>query len=256
MSESNRSPWPPSPSRAVRVVQVLVFVTLAASVIYTLTRWSGAPEVINDPTVRVRSDYELMLIQCLGGLVVMFLPSFVHRRFAIDIPGFMQIAYFVFLYAAIYLGEVRSLYYRIPNWDTLLHFFSGAMLGAVGFQLVRILNDAKRDWLSLSHGFVAFFAFCFAVTCGAVWEIYEFSIDALFGTNMQKVITDTGEALVGHAAVGDTMTDLIIDTAAAGLVAIAGYLSLRRHAPTAADDSHAGGTITGPAVDDTAQATR
>lgn len=213
---------------AARVVSVVVFTSLSLSVVYASVRLASAPAVSDDPSVRAQSDYALMLIQCAGGLLVMFLPDLVNRTLAIRIPTGMQIAYLGFLYAAIYLGEVRNFYFRIPHWDAVLHFFSGAMLGALGFHLVRLLNDSERPRISLSPGFVAFFAFCFALASGAVWEIYEFTIDGLFGTNMQKFMTDTGELLNGRHALTDTMQDLIVDAVAALTVTVIGYLSLRR----------------------------
>ncbi|MFT4108525.1 hypothetical protein [Propionicimonas sp.] len=215
-------------SRAARIARAILLVTLAASIGYAALRLANAPAESTDPSVRVQSDYVLMLIQCAGGIIVMFLPAFVDRRFGIRVPGGMQVAYFAFLYGAIYLGEVRGFYYRFPNWDTVLHFFSGAMLGALGFLLVRLLNDADNRHVRLSPEFVAFFAFCFAVACGVVWEIYEWTVDGLAGTNMQKVVTDTGEVLVGRAALADTMEDLIVDTLAALTVTLVGYLDLRR----------------------------
>ncbi|MEA5054989.1 MAG: hypothetical protein VB093_16305 [Propionicimonas sp.] len=218
----------PRSDQVARVIQVLLFLILAASVVYTALHLAWAPETSTDPAIRVRADYVLMLLQCGGGLVVMFLPTIVHRQLGITVPSGMQIAFFVFLYAAIYLGEVRSFYYLFPFWDSILHFLSGIMLGTLGFYLVQLLNDAEPRKVNLSAAFVAFFAFCFGATCGVVWEIYEFSIDGLFGTNMQKVITDTGEVLVGRAALLDTMTDLILDTTAAALVALIGYINLRR----------------------------
>lgn len=227
MSETRRFRLPQS-DQVARVVQLILFVTLVASAIYTALHLAWAPDESSDPAVRVRSDYLLMLIQCAGGLAVMFLPAIVHRRLAISVPSVMQIAYFVFLYAAIYLGEVRSFYYRFPFWDSMLHFLSGVMLATLGFFLVQLLNDAEHRRIALSPTFVAFFAFCFAVACGTIWEIYEFTIDAFFDTNMQKVVTDTGEVMVGRDALVDTMTDLMLDAAAALAVAIAGYVGLRR----------------------------
>ena len=214
--------------RVATVAGAVLLASLVMSVVYAAVRLSGAPEVATEPGQRVRADYALMLIQCAGGLVVMFLPAVIRRRFSIRLSTGMQLAYFAFLFAAIFLGEVRGFYERVPSWDTILHFFSGAMLGAVGFLLVRLLNDAHTRQVVLSPGFVAFFAFCFAVTCGVVWEIYEFTVDGLVGTNMQRVLNDMGEPLVGRAAVADTMEDLIVDSIAAGSMTLLGYSSLRR----------------------------
>jgi uncharacterized membrane protein YjdF len=101
------------------------------------------------------------------------------------------------------------------------------MLGALGFILVSQLNDSEMIRVSLSPFFVALFAFCFALSCGAVWEIYEFVFDGLLGLNMQKFMTATGEVLTGHNALHDTMTDLIVDSLAALLISMIGYSRLK-----------------------------
>ena len=102
------------------------------------------------------------------------------------------------------------------------------MLGALGFSLVSILNEEKSVPMQLSPGFVAFFAFCFALACGAVWEIYEFVVDGMLGMNMQKFATDQGVQFVGHEAIRDTMEDLMVDAAGALVICLIGALFLRR----------------------------
>lgn len=221
-----RSAWT-GQDYAARIVQAILFVTLVGSVIYVAIKLAMAPDVSTDVAVRQKSDYVLMLVQSSGGLIVMFLPAFVNRRFAVQIPSVMQILYFVFLYAAIYLGEVRDFYYRFAFWDDVLHFLSGTLLAVLGFYLVWLLNDAEHRRVVLAPGFVAFFAFTFAVASGAIWEIYEFTIDGLLDTNMQKYATPSG-VLVGRSALVDTMSDLITDTLAALTVSLIGYVQLRR----------------------------
>jgi hypothetical protein len=141
-------------------------------------------------------------------------------------PDYMTISYFVFLYCAIYLGEVHNFYYVIPYWDNILHSFSGGMLGAFGLSLVNILNKSDKIHLELSPGFICLFAFCFAVMIGAIWEIYEFLGDGLLGLNMQKFKLADGTLLVGHEALKDTMYDIIIDSVSALVVVIIGYLTM------------------------------
>ena len=170
-----------------KITGVLLFITLFFSIIFIVIKMINAPSVISeDAYTKVRSDYVLMLLQCILGTIVMFIPSVVERKLYIDIPNKMEIMYFIFLYCAIYLGEVRNFYFLIPYWDLILHAFSGAMLGALGFSLVSYFNDMEVLETHLSPFFVALFAFCFALAAGAVWEIYEFLADSLLGTNMQK----------------------------------------------------------------------
>lgn len=207
----------------------LLFVTLILSALYSLIRVIVPQPFGNEGTAyaHVRGDYVLMFIQCLLGLLVLSLPSIVSRKWKFSIPNFIYIMYYLFLYCAIFLGEVLHFYYVVPHWDTILHFFSGAMLGALGFILVSWLNDSEKVAVSLSPAFVALFAFCFALSCGAVWEIYEYTFDGLLGLNMQKFMTAEGETFLGHAALRDTMKDIIVDALAALLIAVMGYGRLK-----------------------------
>lgn len=207
-----------------------LFVTLIASIVYAIVRIICAPSeaVTEEMNEKLKSDYVLMLIQCILGLIVMFVPSIIERSWSIDIPNYMEVIYFVFLYCAIYLGEVRNFYYLIPRWDTILHAFSGAMLGALGFTLVSILNESEKVRISLSPVFVSLFAFCFALASGALWEIYEFTFDGLLSLNMQKFALADGTLLVGRMALTDTMEDIIVDAVSALIIVVIGYFTIKK----------------------------
>lgn len=207
----------------------IILCLLIISVIYAIYMFTVAPSgAAHNEYERVKSDYVLMILQCAVGSIIMFLPSKVEKRFQIDIPDIMEILYFIFLFCAIYLGEVRNFYFRVPFWDLILHGFSAAMLGALGFIIVNFLNDTEKLNIELPPFFVALFAFCFAVTCGTVWEIYEFTADSVLGTNMQKFITADGTILIGREALADTMEDFIVDTLGALVVTIIGYFNLKK----------------------------
>ena len=213
-----------------------LFVTLVGSIVFAAYKTAVTPAVsaVAAEGERLQSDYILMLVQCALGLVVMFLPSALERRFHVRVPGYMSILYFVFLYCAIYLGEVRSFYYLIPHWDTMLHAMSAMMLGTLGFSLVSILNDSPDTHVQLSPRFVTLFAFCFALTVGALWEIYEFSFDGLLGMNMQKFRLENGTELIGRSALADTMKDIVTDALGALVVSIIGGAVLFRQQKEAA----------------------
>ncbi|MBQ9162431.1 MAG: hypothetical protein IJX74_04055 [Clostridia bacterium] len=217
--------------RIIKITGIILFITLVASVVYSLVRFFIAPSELaeGEPYEKVRSDYLLMLVQCLLGVLVMMLPSFFERRLKVVVPNVMVIMYFAFLYCAIYLGEIHNFYYVIPYWDTVLHAFSGGMLGALGFIFVDILNKDKKVRVSLTPFFIAVFAFSFALAVGALWEIYEFSFDALLGLNLQKHSTETGVALVGTEALRDTMSDIIVDAISALVVVVVGYFTEKKN---------------------------
>jgi uncharacterized membrane protein YjdF len=206
-----------------------VFGTFLISTIYIVIRLILAPSGPASPEqdVGVKSDYALMLLQCVLGMTVMLLPGILQRKVKITIPSGMVIAYAIFLYCAVYLGEVHYFYFRIPHWDTMLHTFSGFALGAIGLSIMGLLNKSKSVPVSLSPAFVAIFAFCFAVSIGVIWEIYEFTMDSVAGLNMQKYILESGEILIGRAALADTMKDLIVDSLGALTISIVGYVSMK-----------------------------
>lgn len=145
-----------------------------------------------------------------------FLPFVLGRRFRTQIPAELELLAVGFLYASLFLGEVHGYYVRFWWWDAVLHTGSGFLLGILGFLLVHILNEHERIEMHMKPGFVAFFAFLFAVGLGAIWEIFEFAMDQLFGMNMQK------------SGLVDTMWDLIVDTAGALVISLLGWRALRR----------------------------
>src|SRR5690606_31223463 len=98
---------------------------------------------------------------------------------------------------------------------------SGGLLGIFGVLLVYVLNETPRIDLHMQPGFVAFFAFCFAVTVGAIWEIFECAMEQGVGMNMQKPMLDDPSGLT------DTIWDLIVDTFGALAISVIGYLYMK-----------------------------
>jgi len=212
-----------------KVIFWFVFISLIGVIAYAIVRLfqASAGTITSFPRQRLKSDYVLMLVQGILGLVVMFLPSMLVHKLNFDLPQPAVIAYFIFIYCAIFLGETRAFYHRFPLWDDFLHFFSGGMLALLGFIIVDTLNKQKKIQVTLSPLFVALFAFCFALSIGALWEIWEFAFDSMLGLNMQRFTMESGETLIGRAALSDTMHDLIVDTVAAFGVSAVCYFALK-----------------------------
>ena len=188
-----------------------------------------------DEEYRSNTEYRVMIFQTLFGLLVVNLPSFLRRRFMWRIPGLFSLIFTIFLWGAIFAGEVWEFYYLFPFWDDLLHLMSSMMAAMLGFSLIDILNnDERHSVVRLSPFFVALFSVSFAVTIGVLWEIFEFSFDGILGLNMQKfavISSEDGEilkSLSGRDALIDTMTDLVVDTLGAVIISAIGYISLKR----------------------------
>lgn len=145
-------------------------------------------------------------------LFLTFLPFIIARKEHIKLPPSFQIIILLFIFAAQFLGEMNSYYLKFWWWDTMLHTFSGIILGFIGYLLVYTLNNEEKVNVYLSPFFMVLFSFTFAVALGALWEIFEFSMDSSFGTAMQK------------SGLVDTMWDLIVDALGALFTAFCGWM--------------------------------
>ncbi len=151
----------------------------------------------------------------LGIVYITFLPVVLGNRFQVRIPSEFELLAVVLIYASLFLGEVRGYYVKFWWWDLVLHAGSGFLMGILGFLLVYVLNEKKEVELDMKPGFVALFAFVFAIGFGTLWEIFEFGMDSLFGTNMMK------------SGLKDTMWDLIVNCIGALTISILGWGYLR-----------------------------
>ena len=175
------------------------------------------------------TNYILSLLQCALGIFALFIPRALHKKYNFQFSEHIKLTYFLFLYCAIFLGEVKNYYITVPLWDDILHGFSGIMSGLFAFMLTSVaLSGHNTNTKALPPAFIALFAFTFAVTIGALWEIYEFSFDLFLELNMQKYRQNDGVPLVGREALFDTMKDIIIDTVGSASVSIVGYTAMKK----------------------------
>ena len=157
-----------------------------------------------------------------GIMILMLLPIVLKRRRLVEIPSELQVLAILFIFATLFLGEVRDYYGRFWWWDLTLHATAGLLMGLFGFMIVYMLNEDRQVDMHMRPAFLALFAFSFSVAIGALWEIFEFAMDQMFGLNMQKPMLGDPSGLT------DTMWDLVVDTLGAGIVSLAGWRYLAR----------------------------
>lgn len=158
----------------------------------------------------------------VGGIMAVILAPALSRRLSVEIPSEIELTAVLFIFATLFLGEVRDWYERYWWWDAALHTGSGLLLGMLGFIIVYVLNEDEAVDMHMRPAFVALFAFFFAVGLGAIWEVFEFAMDQWFGTNMQPATANDPSGLT------DTIQDLIVDTIGAAVVSLWGWRYLRR----------------------------
>lgn len=155
-------------------------------------------------------------------IATLFAPIIFRKRLKTELPAEFHLTAVIFIFASFYLGEIQDFYHRLWWWDIALHATAGLLMGIFGFLLIYLLNESKRVDLHMTPGFIAFFAFTFAVAIGAIWEIFEFGVDQVFGTNMQKPMFGDSSGLT------DTMWDMIVNAVGAFIISFAGWWYLKR----------------------------
>lgn len=196
---------------------------------------------------------------CVLVLFLFLIPHFLRQNFRIELPHTLEIIILLFIFCAEVLGEMQCYYLQYTHWDTMLHTTWGFLCAAVGFSLIDILNRDAKIKFNLSPFFVAVVAFCFSMTVGVCWEFFEYGMDMIFHTDMQKDtvitqiystyldpaqsntayalrgITDTavnGSSLGidGYLDIGlmDTMEDLFVNFIGAFVFSIIGFFYIKR----------------------------
>jgi hypothetical protein len=223
----------------------------AISIVYLLLRISVIFVIINQLKSR---DYENIFL-CILTLILFFIPSFIEKKIHIDIPDTLETIILLFIFSAEILGEINEYYLIFPYWDTMLHTLNGFLAAALGLSLIDILNKNDKFAISLSPLFVALVAFCFSMTIGVIWELFEFAMDQFFGFDMQKDtyvtslqsvllhpegrnipvkveiqdLTVNGQAWKAYIDLGliDTMMDLFVNFIGATVFSIFGYFYVK-----------------------------
>lgn len=148
----------------------------------------------------------------LAALALTVLPGLLAGRVGLRLPQSFLAAIALFVLATLYLGEVQDFYNRFWWWDLALHFGSAMAFGILGFLLVFMLFQGDR--YAAPPWALGVLSFCLAMTVGALWEVFEYAMDTLFGFNMMK------------SGLPDTMGDLMVDAVGAALAALAGVVYL------------------------------
>ncbi|MGN0818242.1 MAG: hypothetical protein ACI4L9_04660 [Candidatus Coproplasma sp.] len=146
----------------------------------------------------------MVYVQICGSLCAVAAVTLVSRLTPVKIPTYLIAQAALSAALANNLGTVFDFYHLIPSWDLILHGYFGCWC-------------AQAVWLLLkSENVVVKYLVTFVCVMGvaALWEVFEFTTDLMFGGDAQRV----QESLeLGINPIVDTMTDIII--AAAGYAA-------------------------------------
>ena len=103
-------------------------------------------------------EHNWLNVAVIGGILLLTsLPLVFFRRHEIYIPPVFEMLAIAFIFASLFLGEVRGYYIRFWWWDVMLHGGSAIGFGLIGFVLVFMMFQGDR--FAAPSGAIAFFAF-------------------------------------------------------------------------------------------------
>ena len=136
----------------------------------------------------------------IANLFTLWAPVVLMRLTGLKLSDGFQFSFAVFVTAASLVGSSLGGYGSIPNWDTIVHCYSGAVLAWFGYTIASKAEQSIKKPLPL--WFKNLVAFMTPLALAALWEIYEYMSDTFLGTNMQvggltDTIVDMSAAFVG-----------------------------------------------------------
>ena len=135
------------------------------------------------------------------------------KSFITKMPYNIQTMLNVFLCFSCVVGTPLNTRTDFTGIDIPEHIFAGYLACMGGFFLADIMQGRKEPLKVSVH---AMFAFCFSISLLVGWEIYEFTMDRLYGFVMQH-----GQEPFSYGLT-DTMVDLILGAGGALAAMFAG----------------------------------
>lgn len=182
--------------------------------IYTFVKWFIWINLLLAFYGAIRAGEIFILFVVVLTFLFTLTPYFFKERFKLKFPQELELVIILFVYATLFLGEIENYYYVYWWWDIFMHGLSAISLGFIGVGILYEMD--KKTIIKARPSTLVFFGFCFAVAMGTLWEIFEFSIDMNFGTNMLK------------SGLMDTFGDLMVDSFGAFVAAFIGYFYIKK----------------------------
>lgn len=153
----------------------------------------------------VKATKLLMLV-----LFITFIPWLIKKFFNFEFSIFSRYLLIAVCFASILFGTINNFYYLYPHFDLLIHLGAGIMFADIAFSLYSQYQIGKPNLLLM---IILTIAFSMLMSC--LWEIFEYSLDYIKGTNHQhwrgdyEFCRDLYKGTIIPNGLRDTMMDLI-----------------------------------------------
>ena len=136
---------------------------------------------------------EITLFNVIVAILTFAFIWFLNYFTRLKISDFVYTLLLIFMIGALILGKVYSFYTRFSLWDTALHFYWGVIIVPIGYEIITAFN--KKDIAKCLA--LPAFALCILAIAnftGALWEMFEYMGDWMFGfTSQNGSLVDTME---------------------------------------------------------------
>ena len=159
------------------------------------------------------TGYTTEFLEAMFGIIFTFLWDLFQllggKTFITLVPYRVQTMLNLLICFGVVIGSTVNKFTTFEHIDIPEHFFSGYIAAAGSYELAVIIQSRQPKDKKLSPALAAMFGLAFSVMLLTGWEFYEFTMDRLYGLNLQRSFFNTEAGLI------DTMTDLIIGAAGA-----------------------------------------
>ena len=135
-----------------------------------------------------------------------FFQIFGKKSFIIEVEASTQTMLTLFIFIAVCVGSTLNNRTTFEHFDIVTHCASGVLSAWFGYDFANIIYRKRGD---LGPAMSALFSLAFALSIAVGWEIYEFSMDKLYGMTLQKGNTDTMVDFIS-CAIGAVVTMLLV----------------------------------------------
>ncbi|MCH5191724.1 MAG: hypothetical protein J1F23_06115 [Oscillospiraceae bacterium] len=130
-----------------------------------------------------------------------FFQIFGKKSFIIEVPVSAQTVLNIFIFIAVVIGSTLNNRTAFHDFDIVTHCMAGFISAWFGYDFANIVYRKRGD---LGPAMSSLFSLTFALALSVGWEIYEFSMDRIYGLSLQNSAPNTEAGLI------DTMVDFIM----------------------------------------------
>lgn len=135
-----------------------------------------------------------------------FFQIFGKKSFIIEVEASTQTMLSLFIFIGVCVGSTFNNRTTFEHFDLVTHCASGVLSAWFGYDFANIIYRKRGD---LGPAMSSLFSLAFALSIAVGWEIYEFSMDSIYGMTLQKGNTDTMVDFIA-CAVGAVVTMLLV----------------------------------------------